>query len=404
MNRTSISHIFVIMSIGVLLATPTMTVISRNAAFAILMMSFAILLIAVSLGSWREAFRFISDDHVLWMAPSWVVTLAFVVFASSTLLWSPLPSRGFGALAQISVAVIATAICCSILMRQQRADSWLLWALPLAIILGSALAVVELRFDSLIRNFLGAGTENWRLNRAAVTLTLMTPLVLLLKINRYGPALFFVVGLSTCVAVFSSISESAKLAILTSVLVLAISTVIQGRLLFLCCSAAVLVSHLLAPMIGWAVYSWIPLDAFTATGYAEHWVRAQIWWAHAQVIFDAPFFGHGLGASLAAPQLYTGANPAVLAGLDFGHPHNFSIQVWYELGAVGVLLTTVLMVFLFRRILSTFETQLYAAAVIVTGVWTVGFVSHGAWQHWWWALVGIIAILFTVLSKLPRRD
>ncbi len=88
--------------------------------------------------------------------------------------------------------------------------------------------------------------------------------------------------------------------------------------------------------------------------------------------------------------------------LDYGHPHNFAIQVWFELGLVGVLLTAALIALAFRAIARIPEPIRAAALATAVAIWTVAFVSHGAWQAWWWCLVGLVALTIT-WAAMARR-
>lgn len=84
------------------------------------------------------------------------------------------------------------------------------------------------------------------------------------------------------------------------------------------------------------------------------------------------------------------------------HPHNGLLQVWVELGVVGVILmTTVALVTLsiMRRIVRRrVEGAAFTGCLATTGA--VAFLSFGAWQSWWisafW-LIGVLAI--SVVNK-----
>lgn len=44
------------------------------------------------------------------------------------------------------------------------------------------------------------------------------------------------------------------------------------------------------------------------------------------------------------------------------------------------------------------------AVAVIAGVWSVAYVGHGAWQHWWWALVGTLTVLFVSLKQRNPSD
>lgn len=142
-----------------------------------------------------------------------------------------------------------------------------------------------------------------------------------------------------------------------------------------------MISHVASPLIAWAIYKYLPQEAFAAAGHpGQHW-RAIIWWAYSTEIWNAAIFGHGLQASLEADAAYLGADPDITIVLQFGHPHNFSIQIWYELGLVGITFSTALFALLIRRLHRLDDRQKVTAAALMAGIWSVAYVSHGAWQH-----------------------
>lgn len=394
---------------ALLLATPIATALSRNAAFPLLLACMLLLALNAALqGGGRQALTDAARYSLPLRlnAPAGAIALASVLFALASLLWSPGFERGFGALAQTSVTALVSVFCCVLIVRHTTVPAWLAWALPLAIVAGCMLIVSEMTFGSPIRGALGASTEDFRLNRAAIAVALMLPLLFLVQngINR----LFInsaVVGL-VWVAALTSISESAKLAVVVVTFTLILATFIRSSLLVLFCGFGVLATHILAPFIATALYTLVPREAFEALSFAlathnGHFIRMEIWFAYVQQVLEAPIFGHGLASSLSlwAIDAYTGSDPVTLHALNFGHPHNISIQIWYELGLVGVVFSTALIVVILRHVLLLPERQKGVAAALISGVWTVSYVSHGAWQHWWWALVGIITILFVVRKK-----
>jgi len=85
--------------------------------------------------------------------------------------------------------------------------------------------------------------------------------------------------------------------------------------------------------------------------------------------------------------------------LQWGHPHNFAMQVWYELGGVGVALFAVLIVLFFRTLKFVPAPALPAVLSTISAVWTVFLVSHGAWQAWWWCLIGLLSLVWLLDFK-----
>jgi len=412
MTKIQTSSLIVNAATALLLATPIATVLSRNAAFPLLLLSALLLVVSVRLQS--DSAEALSDMarrtfRLKLNAPATAIALASLLFALLSLLWSPDANRGLGALFGASTAALVSIFCCMLVARHINTPAWFMWALPLAISTSCLLVVSELTFGSPIRGALGASTEEFRLNRAAVAFALMLPLLFLVEGSKKRVFTNLALIALVWIATFMSISEAAKLAVVVVTGTLILSSFIGSRWLVLLCGLSVLATHLFAPFIAIAMYTFISREAVASlsmafAGHPYHFIRLEIWWAHALQILEAPILGQGLQASLWAVDAYQGSNPAIIRGLSYGHPHNVSIQIWYELGLVGLLLSIGLIVLLLRLLLQLPDHQKKVAASLMMGIWAVAYVSHGAWQHWWWAIVGSTAVLFTILKDHGVRQ
>jgi O-antigen ligase len=388
------------------MATPIATALSRNVAFPLLLVVALLLIVAVALQSEgttkiidvaRWIFRFRLD------APAFALALAIVLFALVSLLWSPAPGRGFGALAGASTAALVSGYCCLLVARHINTPNWLRWGLPTAIVGGCLIIISEVNFGSPIRSALAASTDVFRLNRAAVCVALMVPLLFLVRGSPKRLIANLAVSALVVVAVFASDSESAKLAAIVVIATLLVATFVSSTWLVLWCGALVLAMHVFAPFIALAMYTLIPPDAVASlslalSGHPYHFIRLEIWWAYALQVLENPIVGHGLQASYSALASYSGSDETAIRGLAFIHPHNFAIQVWYELGIVGVALSSAIIFLSLRSVFLLPSDQRKIAVAFVTGLLSVAFVGHGAWQHWWWAAIGIVAILFSSMN------
>lgn len=335
-----------------------------------------------------------------------ILSLSFLLFSAMSIFWSPAPGRATGALIQTTAASLIAATMSVVVLRYLTPPRWINWGLAVSMLACCLLLLFEISHGSPIRGFLGASVQFFRLNRAVIFVVLLLPLLfvfwsrsswLLAKL-----ALFALVWMTA----FTSDSEAAKLALVVVTVVLVISIALPSRLVLIICGSIVLLMHLAAPAIVWALYTFLPPEFYDYLGYPEQYVRSEIWWAHIHLITQAPLFGQGLQASIAASNFYDGGDQRILEGLSYGHPHNFSIQVWFELGLVGIVLSAGLAGVLLLGIFNLPERQQIAASALMSGVWSVAYVSHGAWQHWWWAMVGIVVVLFAALTNdaIDRDD
>ena len=145
-------------------------------------------------------------------------------------------------------------------------------------------------------------------------------------------------------------------------------------------------------------------------GSAAH--RVLIWDFSLARIAERPWLGWGMEAARAMPGGRDRIAEAELRrfGLDAQigwfetvraerlplHTHNAPIQVWLELGAVGALLASALVLALGWRATSPGAAGAFAAAV------AIGSLSYGIWQGWWLCLLAMLVLAARQLSREPR--
>lgn len=115
--------------------------------------------------------------------------------------------------------------------------------------------------------------------------------------------------------------------------------------------------------------------------------RLRIWGFVAERWARHPFRGAGLDASRTFP------------GIVPLHPHNGTLQLWFELGLPGALLGTLFWLWLWWRIGDcAFHDRLHGATAAATAAvfLTISSVSFGLWQEWW-LCVGVFAMALCVM-------
>ena len=125
--------------------------------------------------------------------------------------------------------------------------------------------------------------------------------------------------------------------------------------------------------------------------------RLLIWSFVGERIADHPLVGWGLDSSRAIPGGGIVIRPPHETWLPL-HPHDAALQVWLELGGVGVLPFVAFLALLWYRVAGAAWPRLYGAAAAgsLAAALTIGFLSYGIWQEWW---LGTLALaLFAVLA------
>lgn len=131
--------------------------------------------------------------------------------------------------------------------------------------------------------------------------------------------------------------------------------------------------------------------------------RAAIWQRVIELINEDPLRGHGLGV------LRTIREP-IAAGVFTGeftipnHSHNMTLQLWAETGAIGAGFLSLAIMMAGWRMPPADRMGLSAfrAAALVGSVTSIACVSFDLWNEWWWAVVGLLAVLAVASPREAR--
>jgi O-antigen ligase len=151
--------------------------------------------------------------------------------------------------------------------------------------------------------------------------------------------------------------------------------------------------------------SWRPaVDFFLDRSWSGSiWHRAEIWRFVSERIAERPFLGWGMNGSRAIPggQMTVDGRSELLPL----HPHNLSLQIWLELGAIGALLLAALLLIIVGRIARVRDSaERFAAGATFSAVFAVAHVSFGIWQGWWLATIWLAAALVVATTAVTGRS
>ncbi|MBT4770388.1 MAG: O-antigen ligase family protein [Rhodospirillaceae bacterium] len=136
----------------------------------------------------------------------------------------------------------------------------------------------------------------------------------------------------------------------------------------------------------------------------EH--RLAIWQFASKKIIERPLIGYGfdssryLGEEEARSYKESGLPLPYVSGLLPLHPHNSILQIWLELGFVGICLFLALITALLREIWLMENVFLgCVAGSVFTAFLVVSTVSFGVWQSWWLAAAWLGMCAITLLRR-----
>lgn len=335
--------------------------------------------------------------------PAFFTVIVLIAFMFASLSWSPIPARGAAAsfhfLGNVMMLLVGIAGILGIAKTSQLSRRLPCFSLAI----GAIFITAELHLEAPVRSLLGASTENFRFNRSAVALVIFLPFALHALSNwRDRIWLGSVTTALVAVAVFSSESESAKLALIVATISL-VATLVLSKYALPVFSWLTVASLLLTPLLTYNVINFIPSFISETISYGTLGIRADMWAEFTKLIWLKPFWGHGMEASYVARDTY---KDIVIHDnlLGWAHPHNFAVQVWYELGAIGVALFAALIIMFFRSLKQLPNSAAAPVLATTSAVWIVSLVSHGAWQAWWWSLIGILTLLWVWRISCDRSQ
>ena len=133
--------------------------------------------------------------------------------------------------------------------------------------------------------------------------------------------------------------------------------------------------------------------------------RLEIWHRSAVAVIEEPLLGYGIGISRYLPIPEDLSSLYKYFTVPTTHPHNAPIQIWLELGLIGVVIMLLLIGLVsapIRRIEGHLRIVAFAAGVSI--IFT-GLVSYGFWQETWLSIIGMAVILFKLIHQVaPPRN
>jgi O-antigen ligase len=125
--------------------------------------------------------------------------------------------------------------------------------------------------------------------------------------------------------------------------------------------------------------------------------RVEIWNALSELISKKPITGYGVNTTreLTLPSDNIFRNFQTIL-----HPHNLALQIWLELGFIGVLVSSYVLwcVIGFIENISQFFLRLNALGVFIAWI-SISAVGYGMWQSWWVGLTLTLVLFYALLTE-----
>ena len=130
--------------------------------------------------------------------------------------------------------------------------------------------------------------------------------------------------------------------------------------------------------------------------------RLIIWSYVKEKILEKPLIGHGFFSSRNIANKMRHTKSETKYQLIPLHPHNSILQIWLELGVLGIIIFFSFIKFILDKIYYYVQINRSVATVAFITffqIFTIGQISFGFWQSWWLAITLITLILYRYVFK-----
>ena len=279
------------------------------------------------------------------------------------------------------------------------------WALNISLFLASIFLIIEFLNDAVLYRWLSDRINDpevalSRYNRVTSALVLFVWPASYWTYQKGNVVMAVSLIIVTCCAALLSHSNSA-LVVSIMIPLVAVLTYFLPIFIFWSGLFSLIIFALLSPFIFVSLLNWI--KPFSGSIPPSTLDRIEIWHRSAIAVFEAPWFGYGIGITrhLALPQELMEKYKYHVTPTT--HPHNAAIQLWLELGLIGLFIFLLLLCFSVQPLRRIPLPCLSIALAVAAGVIFTSLVSFGFWQETWLGIIGLLVICFKVVLQESNR-
>lgn len=369
---------------------PAMVVANRSATALVVLAAVCAVAAAVVQGTMDEAAR---RGAAMLRTPLGLSGVALAGVALVSVLWSHQRGLSLFAFGEALLPVVAALVMAATLPRSP--PRWAVILLAASFALACLAILGELATGLALRRDAGLRAASYIFNRPVITLLLLYwPLAaLLIQGGRRWLA-----GLLAALLVLTMAEADSGAAVMGGLIAAAAWLVarLAPRSAVAVAAAALLAALALAPVKGELAVRLLPDRLVHRLDGAHASDRVAIWQSFGEAIQRRPLLGTGFGSSpvLAGNPVAAEVPQDRRVLLGVGHPHDAFVQVWTELGAVGAVLSGLVLAFVLRALARLPARRLAPALACLAAMAGIALVGHGAWQGWWIAAIGATVVWF----------
>ena len=350
----------------------------------------------------------------------------FLIFISSILVilfsyyWTINSNRTLEVIGPISGIIFAIYILLNITSTNKIKNMDNLIGIPM--ILTSICIFLDLFFNTEIRTNLAifAGdqptSESGNYSRGIVILTIMMPLSVAMYLNEKKYNLAIVIFTLATVIIILGPNNSSKIALICALLS-SLLIYFFGPRSFLCFGILSITIILFLPILSTKVFPvitnidknnsyYMPWQSIPAGGSIIH--RLLVWEYVGSEIYKKPLLGHGVGTSRLIGQNII-LNPPnsdieIKGGIPL-HPHNNFLQIWLELGMIGIIIITLIWIKVIKFGIRIRKNSYILGTGICSSIVTIFVIcnlSFGVFQAWWMSIIAFIFLISFQSTKYEK--
>ena len=372
----------------------------------------------------------------------------FLIFISSILVilfsyyWTINSNRTLEVIGPISGIIFAIYILLNITSTNKIKNMDNLIGIPM--ILTSICIFLDLYFNTEIRSNLAilAGdqptSESGNYSRGIIILTIMMPLSVAMYLNEKKYNLAIVIFTLATVIIILGPNNSSKIALICALLSSLLiyffgprSFLYFGIISYIFILVLPIISSNIAPKIShinknftiiktyneerknsglWTqinntnyatrTYSW---QKSLAGGSIIH--RLLVWEYVGKKIHEKPFLGHGAGTSRLIGQniiLNIPNTKEEIKGAIPLHPHNNFLEIWLELGLLGIMIISLLWIKIIKFGIDIRKKSYVLGTGVcasIVSIFVISNLSFGVFQSWWMASIGLTFLIMLQTYK-----
>ena len=350
----------------------------------------------------------------------------FLIFISSILVilfsyyWTINSDRTLEVIGPISGIIFAIYILLSITSTNKIKNMDNLIGIPM--ILTSICIFLDLFFNTEIRSNLAilAGdqptSESGNYSRGIIILTIIMPLSVAMYLNGKKYKLAIVIFTLATVIIILGPNNSSKIALICA-LISSLLIYFFGPKSFLCFGILSITIILFLPILSTKVFPvitnidknnsyYMPWQSMPAGGSIIH--RLLVWEYVGSEIYKKPLLGHGVGTSrligqniiLNAPN----SDIKIKGGIPL-HPHNNFLQIWLELGIIGIIIITLIWIKVIKFGIRIRKNSYILGTGICSSIVTIFVIcnlSFGVFQAWWMSSIAFIFLISFQSTKYEK--